>query len=371
MGPQPTAILDKPCCPAYPPDSEKESRPAEGESMASIYFRGNMWWSKHYENGRMVRQSLKTRDKREARRRLQALEAQTSLTMGSPPLISTVAPSVTWETAAQDLLDYYRAYSSRNGREAEGKVRQLTGYVTGWKLADIDAAAILSYVAHRKRQGRAAATINVELATLKRALRLAKEHKKLSDVPVIRLLRPAPPRSGFFDRDQFEAVAQAFPVDLALVVRVAYLYGWRIDSEVLTLTRQQVDLDAGTLRLEPGLTKNRDGRLVYLTPELKVAFAEQLARVTSLERELSRAIPYVFPTPYGPHKGQRRKDFVKAWRRACRESGCPGRLKHDLRRTAARNMVHLGVSERVVMTVMGHKTRSMLDRYHIVSPSDL
>jgi integrase len=104
---------------------------------------------------------------------------------------------------------------------------------------------------------------------------------------------------------------------------------------------------------------------------LKGAFSDQLTRVTALERELSRVIPYVFPTPYGPHKGRRRKDFVKAWQRACREAGCPGMLKHDLRRTAARNMVHLGVSERVVMTVMGHKTRSMLDRYHIVSPSDL
>jgi integrase len=315
----------------------------------------------------MIRQSLKTRDKAQARRRLRELEAQ----MVCTPWVSIVSNTVVWETVAQDLLDYYRAYGSRNAKEAEGRLKHLTKYFRGWKLADIDAAAILGYVAHRKRQGRAAATINVELATLKRALRLATEHKKLSDVPVIRLLRPAPPRSGFFDRDQFEAVAQALPVDLALVVRVAYLYGWRIDSEVLTLTRLQVDLDAGTLRLEPGLTKNRDGRLVYLTPELKVAFAEQLARVTALECELSRVIPYVFPTPYGPHKGQRRKDFVKAWQRACREVGCPGRLKHDLRRTAARNMVHLGVSERVVVTVMGHKTRSMLDRYHFVSPSDL
>jgi hypothetical protein len=53
-------------------------------------------------------------------------------------------------------------------------------------------------------------------------------------------------------------------VEVARVVRIGYVYGWRIDSEVLTLTHRQVELEAGTLRLEPGTTKNRDGRLVYL-----------------------------------------------------------------------------------------------------------
>jgi len=112
---------------------------------------------------------------------------------------------------------------------------------------------------------------------------------------------------------------QALPIDLAIVVRIRYTFGRRIDSEVLTLTRQQVDVDAGTLRLEPGLTKNRDGRLVYLTPELKGALADQLVLVTALERELSLVIPYVFPTLHRPHKGERRKDFVKAWHRVCQE----------------------------------------------------
>jgi len=54
-----------------------------------------------------------------------------------------------------------------------------------------------------------------------------------------------------------------------------------------------------------------------------------------------------------------------------KRAGCPGKLTHDFRRTTARNKVNSAVSERAAMKATGHRSRSILDRYHIVSPGDL
>jgi integrase len=140
---------------------------------------------------------------------------------------------------------------------------------------------------------------------------------------------------------------------------------------VLTLERRQVDLEAGTIRLDVDATKNDDGRLVYMTPEIKTGLAAQMSRVEALQKQLGRIIPFVFPHLGLWHQGQQRKDYRDAWGTACRAAGVAGRLRHDFRRTAVRNLVNAGVPERVSMTITGHKTRAVFDTYHIVSPADL
>jgi integrase len=129
-------------------------------------------------------------------------------------------------------------------------------------VAAIGPADITAYVAKRQEEGASNGTINRDLATLSRMMWLAYENNKLLRLPIIRKLKENPPREGFFEREQYEAVRLQLPPDLQLAVTVAYTFGWRVRSEVLTLERRQLNLEVGTLRLEPGTTKNDDGRTV-------------------------------------------------------------------------------------------------------------
>jgi integrase len=68
--------------------------------------------------------------------------------------------------------------------------------------------------------------------------------------------------------------------------------------------------------------------------------------------------------------GEQVIDFRKPWKEASKKAHVVGRLFHDLRRTAVRNMIRAGVPQSVAMSISGHKTVSMFLRYNITSASD-
>lgn len=298
--------------------------------------------------------------------------------MPVPPRIDRV----TYNTLRDNLMSYYRTTGRwKHLDEAQRRIAYLTKAFGNVKVVTITAARIRQYAEKRLSEkipssGEAnvtvaPATVNRELAMLRRMLRLGANDGLVARVPKIEMLREANARAGFVDEAQFRSLSRALRADLRVVVAIGYAFGWRIRSEVLTLERRQVDMDHGTLRLDAGSTKNREGRVVYLTPSLREALRAQLQRVDELQKKLERVIPFVFPHLAGRHKGERIIEFRKAWRKATRAAGLPGLLVHDLRRSAVRNMERASVPRSVAMKVTGHRTESVYRRYAIVSDADL
>lgn len=143
-------------------------------------------------------------------------------------------------------------------------------------------------------RSRCRARVSESGIALKRAFRLAVKGERLQRIPPIEMLKENNARRGFFEREQFEAVRRHLPEDLRNLVTVAYVTGWRIADELLPLEWRQVDFKAGTLRLEPGTTKNDEGRMFAMTPELRQTLDTQKSATDLVQRRTGRIIPWVF-----------------------------------------------------------------------------
>lgn len=175
---------------------------------------------------------------------------------------------IRYEEVLEDLGKHYEAPRTRDLREFRRRVKHLDRFFAGRFIAAVGQPDVDAYVVARRRKSAAGGTIRRELGTLTKMLRLAYQNGKLARLPFFHKPKEAAPRGGFFERPQYEAVRRQLEPDLQVAVTIAYTLGWRMQSEVLTLERRHLDVEAGTLRLDPGMAKNDDGRIVYLTPEL-------------------------------------------------------------------------------------------------------
>lgn len=261
------------------------------------------------------------------------------------------------------LLDEYEAHRQLAGRwKSQDRARSQVGRVKGFfgasRATEVTIAGLKTWVTARLEEGYARATVRQWLATLRAAMRLALKEGRLTRVPYFPTVTVQNVRRGFFERDEFEAVVRHVKTPWSDVARFGYLTGWRA-GEIRGLRWENVDRRAGVIQLHE--SKSGEPRTVPLVGEL----AELIERRWAARAVGTTLVPVVFHV-----RGRAIGNFRKRWIRACRLVGVPNALFHDLRRTAVRDMVRAGVAETVAMSISGHKTRHVFDRYNITSADD-
>jgi len=193
--------------------------------------------------------------------------------------------------------------------------------------------------------------------------RLGLQAGKVIRVPFIPKLAENNVRRGFLLHHDYLRLRNALPSYVQPVFTMGFYTGMR-KGEILSLEWSQIDFSSKLIRLNPGTTKNKEPRLVPLS--------EELYETLKAQRQLRDAkFPGCQKVFFNHKTGKPVKDFRRSWETACRKTGLVGALFHDLRRTGVRNHVRAGVPERVAMSISGHKTRSIFDRYNIVDENDL
>lgn len=338
--------------------------------MGSLYQRGNVWWAKYYVDGRPVRKSCETEVKQEALAKLNEWEG--GALRGEPVLNAR-------RVRFDDLMDGVTADYKINGKKTLRWVKRrielhLRPFFAGRRAASISTPDVQAYIVKRQGEGASNAEVNRELAILKRGFNLAVRASLLTRRPYIPSLKERNVRQGFAGEVEALAIQEALSQDLRPLVRFLYTFGWRCE-EAEGLQWTQVSLAEGTVRHDPTQNKTEDSALLYLTEGLlddfRALWQAAVERVRQEEpgcslRRVAEVEPYVFT-----RNGKPIRDFRGAWASACEKAGVPNLVPHDLRRSAVRNLIRAGVPERVAMTISGHKTRSVFDRYNIVSESDL
>lgn len=330
--------------------------------MGRIFKRAEIYWIAYCHRGKEYRESSHSENVSAARKLLKKRIGE----IGRGRLIGPAEERVMFEDMAADLVHYYEINRKRSLKSLPYWLRHLRESFGGCCAVDITPNRVRAYVAARLHEQATSATINRELGALKRMFALAvRDNGRLSTAPYIRLLEENNARQGFVEPGDFARLRDELPSYLRDAVWLLYLSGWRV-GEMRTLEWRDVDLeqhgdsiDGGAIRLRAEHSKNGHGRTLKLKGELLNIIARAAAA-----RRLD--CPFIFHRDAEPIG-----DFRKAWFHACSAAGLNGLLVHDLRRSGVRNMIRAGIPERVAMAISGHRTRSMFDRYNIVSEGDL
>jgi integrase len=361
------------------------------------------WWCAYYLRGKEYRETTGETVEQKAlkflKRRLKEVGADQ---IGAKPFVGPRQERVTVSELLDALERDYRLREKWN-RKVASNVKPLREYFGPSRAVDVTSDSVSTYMETLREEGYSNATVNRRTQLLEQAYKVAVRSKRLSAAPFIpRLSEVGNERQGFFETKNFETVVTCLPEYLRDFTRFGFLTGWRKGS-IQSLRWQ--DVAEGVIYLRAENSKTRKPETVPLEGELlEIIERRRAAAVLPAPNGQARFCAYVFH-----RNGSPIGDLRKAWATACISAGvgkmvCPqcggevsqeqeekdgnskifflcvdcsvrwkheqlrytGRIFHDLRRTAARNMVSAGVPPQVAMRITGHRTDAMFRRYAIV-----
>jgi integrase len=294
------------------------TRTTELRHMGHLYQRNHIWWMKYYKDGRAFYESSRTTKREKAKDLLKVREGDIAKGENASPAHARFK--------FEDALRDYLTDQEVNDRVGIAKFKRrlelhLEPFFRGRRMTGIETADVRTYTLKRKRQGASNATINRELQALRRMFTLAVKGGRLLRKPHVPLLQEDNVRVGFLEETDMAKVLPLLPRDLAHVVEFAWITSWRVASEVLKMQWPQIDFEGGEIRLDPGTTKNRQGRVFPMNADLRRILEDRKA----LKKDKQRL---VFTRKGAPSSRCTRRSGPRARARApgtgsCTTSGAP------------------------------------------------
>ncbi|HJZ70902.1 MAG TPA: tyrosine-type recombinase/integrase [Vicinamibacterales bacterium] len=332
-------------------------QPSYKDKTTGALKKSAKWWIEFYINGKPHRESSKSTKESDAKKLLKTRVGEAG--------IGKLLPSEVAKTTFEDLKKLISDDYAKNERDSADQLKivlkRLDVAFAGMTATEITAGHISAYQAAQKKEGYANATINRDMAALKRMFRLGHRIGVVATVPHIEMLQEQNVRKGFFEPAEFKTLLMHLADELKPLFRVAYITGWRVKSELLTRGWHHVDFVHKKLRIEPGEDKNKSGREFPFTADLERILREQRRRADDVQRKRDIVVRSVFFR----EDGTPIRSYRHGWKEAVDISGVQ-RIPHDFRRTAVRNLEIAGVPRAAAMKMVGHKTESIYRRYAIV-----
>lgn len=338
--------------------------------MASLALRGDTWHIYWRWNGQLKSQSTKV--KHDGRFKNKKPVPPTAAKRELERLKQTLDKGRNYETKTlSELLDAVENEYAINGYDSlaslKSRLKHLRKGFGNLRADRIQDEDLEKYAANRQKEEAANATIHRELEMVLKALRKG----KITPLPTIPDLKLAKPREGFFNDEQMAQLTAKLPEHLRGPFLFGYYTGWR-KGDVLAMEWSNIDFTKGEVRT--WIKKTEQWRVFPMDaiPALRLL----LTRQDQLRQEWQKAgnciVPWVFPQfERGIATPRRIVDFKRSLKSACIAAGYPGKLFHDLRRSAARNLEAAGWPRSMVMAWCGWETEEMFKRYCIRSAADI